>query len=144
MAAMALAAMTQELSVMKQSLQEEVGRLSVRVYHVLSLSARCGFLQKALQNCSNKGRNNWCCRQQVESMKTELRRASDDSKRLTDKLGRLEEDNRQLEAMVSRLGGQDARKLKAQVTKYLGTDTARTHLCFLAQYTQESCTIHYL
>lgn len=53
---------------------------------------------------------------QVESMKTELKRASDDSMRLTDKLCRLEEDNRQLEAMVSRLGGQDARKLKAQVT----------------------------
>ena len=55
---------------------------------------------------------------QVESMKTELKRASDDSKRLTDKLCRLEEDNRQLEAMVSRLGGQDARKLKAQVRNW--------------------------
>lgn len=58
-------------------------------------------------------------------MKTELKRASDDSKRLTDKLCRLENDNRQLEAMVSRLGGQDARKLKAQVTAVhtLGTDS---------------------
>eukprot|EP00903_Cladosiphon_okamuranus_P015439 g14260.t1 len=80
MAAMALAAMTQELSVMKQSLQAE-----------------------------------------VESMKTELQRASDDSKRLTDKLCRLEEDNRQLEAMVSRLGGQDARKLKAQLFSLLAS-----------------------
>ncbi len=48
-------------------------------------------------------------------MKTELERASDESKRLQDKLSRLEDDNRKLEAMVSRLGGQDARRLKAQV-----------------------------
>lgn len=48
-------------------------------------------------------------------MKKELERASDDSRRLADKLVRLEEDNRHLKAMVSRLGGQDARRLKAQV-----------------------------
>lgn len=49
-------------------------------------------------------------------MKTELERASDESQRLRDKLLRLEDDNRKLEAMVSRLGGQDARRLKAQVS----------------------------
>lgn len=54
---------------------------------------------------------------QVETMKKDLEVASEDSRRLTDKLFRLEEDNRQLEAMVSRLGGQDARRLKAQVIK---------------------------
>lgn len=48
-------------------------------------------------------------------MRNELERASDDSRRLTDKLCRLEEDNRRLEAVVSRLGGQDVRRLKAQV-----------------------------
>lgn len=48
-------------------------------------------------------------------MKQELERASEDSRRLADKLVRLEEDNRHLKAVVSRLGGQDARRLKAQV-----------------------------
>lgn len=48
-------------------------------------------------------------------MRKDLEVASEDSRRLTDKLFRLEEDNRQLEATVSRLGGQDARRLKAQV-----------------------------
>lgn len=50
-------------------------------------------------------------------MRKDLELASEDSRRLTAKLFRLEEDNRQLEAMVSRLGGQDARRLKAQVMK---------------------------
>ncbi|CAM9383074.1 unnamed protein product [Ectocarpus sp. 8 AP-2014] len=80
MAAMAMAAMTQELTVMKHSLQKE-----------------------------------------VESMRNELERASDDSRRLTDKLCRLEEDNRRLEAVVSRLGGQDARRLKAQLFSLLAS-----------------------
>lgn len=48
-------------------------------------------------------------------MKRELAQASDDSRRLRDKLSRLERENRQLEVVVSRLGGRDARRLKAQV-----------------------------
>lgn len=83
---------------------------------------------------------------QVESMKTELKRASDDSKRLTDKLCRLEEDNRQLEAMVSRLGGQDARKLKAQVpavlrnrSQMLARHNLHTHLVFSPLFLRADC-----
>lgn len=52
---------------------------------------------------------------QVEVLKQELEQASDDSKRLTDKLCRLERENRQLGVVVSRLGGHDASRLKAQV-----------------------------
>lgn len=53
--------------------------------------------------------------EQVESMKRELEQASRDSRQLTDKLRRLEEENKQLGAVVYRLGGRDARRLKAQV-----------------------------
>lgn len=52
---------------------------------------------------------------QVGKMKQELEQASHDSRQLTDKLRRLEDENRQLGAVVSRLGGGDARRLKAQV-----------------------------
>lgn len=48
-------------------------------------------------------------------MKTELVQASDESERLMDKLHRLEEENKQLGEVASRLGGQDARLLKAEV-----------------------------
>lgn len=117
MTAMALAAMTQELSVMKQSLQAEVGRPCAPAE--TSRYLRAFFRPRVTCSLSRSIYANDLMNDivmQVESMKTELKRASDDSKRLTDKLCRLEDDNRQLEAMVSRLGGQDARKLKAQVT----------------------------
>lgn len=51
-------------------------------------------------------------------MKKELDQASDDSRRLTDKLRRLEQENKELGAVVSRLGGRDARHLKAQVRRW--------------------------
>lgn len=54
---------------------------------------------------------------QVQMMKEELQQASDESKNLTDKLSRLEQENRQLGAVVHRLGGQDARHLKHQVRR---------------------------
>lgn len=48
-------------------------------------------------------------------MKRELEQASHDSRQLTDKLRRLEEENKQLGTVVYRLGGRDARRLKTQV-----------------------------
>ncbi|CAB1118147.1 unnamed protein product [Ectocarpus sp. CCAP 1310/34] len=103
MAAMAMAAMTQELTVMKHSLQKE---------------AECTRSWPFTKGGREKGKRD---PPQVESMRSELERASDDSRRLTDKLCRLEEDNRRLEAVVSRLGGQDARRLKAQLFSLLAS-----------------------
>ena len=48
-------------------------------------------------------------------MKRELLQASNESKRLTEKLRFLEEENKKLGVVASRLGGQDARRIKAEV-----------------------------
>lgn len=72
--------------------------------------------QQRVPFLSARNANRNVCRcAQVEILKQELEQASDDSKRLTDKLCRLERDNRQLGVVVSRLGGHDASRLKAQV-----------------------------
>lgn len=56
-------------------------------------------------------------------MRRDLEQASHDSCQLMDRLRRLEEDNKQLGAVVSRLGGCDARRLKAQVCLQLDIAT---------------------